>query len=109
MRSALLLATEPGDAELMRRIQTDDLEAFALLYDRYAAKTSQLAALICDRPGVAEDAVEAGFFSIWKARAEYVPEQGDVETWKGGSAWGTATAPKLSRHLHVLPPGSRGP
>ena len=60
-----------SDAELMARVQDDDAEAFALLYDRHASRAFRVASSVCHRPGAAEDAVQEAFISIWKSRATF--------------------------------------
>lgn len=73
-------ADEP-DAELMRRVAADDTDAFALLYDRHAARAYRVASTVCHRPGAAEAAVEKAFLSIWKDRSSYRPRPEGVATW----------------------------
>ena len=73
--SAAPKATSPAstlsDAELMGRVQDDDAEAFALLYDRHASRAYRVACSVCHRPGSAEDAVQEAFISIWTNRLTY--------------------------------------
>ena len=61
-----------SDQELMRLVQrSDDREAFACLYDRYASQAFRIARSICPRPVRAEEAVQEGFLSIWRSRARF--------------------------------------
>ncbi len=70
------------DRELMRLVQAaDDTEAFAVLYDRLAPAAVQLARRICLDSDRAQDAVQDGFLSIWRGRAGYEPDRGEVHTW----------------------------
>lgn len=70
-----------GDDELMGRVQEGDDEAFAELYDRHATRAYRVARAVCDDSRRAEDAVQEGFLSIWRARARYRPERGSVQAW----------------------------
>ena len=61
-----------SDQELMRLVQrSDDREAFACLYDRYASRAFRIARSICPRPVRAEEAVQEGFLSIWRSRMSF--------------------------------------
>jgi len=71
----------PDDAALMARAQNGDIDAFAALYDRYAAHAFRLAQAICHDAGRAEDAVQEGFLAIWHARARFRPEKGSFKAW----------------------------
>jgi RNA polymerase sigma-70 factor, ECF subfamily len=74
-------AREPGDNELMRRIQAGSHEAFAQLYDRYADRAYRVARAVTVDALLAEDAVQEGFAAIWKARATYRPEHETAAPW----------------------------
>jgi RNA polymerase sigma-70 factor, ECF subfamily len=65
----------------MVRAQRDDGLAFAELYGRHAGNARRIAGGICGDGGGAEEAVQDGFFSIWKSRAEYRPQRGRFEAW----------------------------
>jgi RNA polymerase sigma-70 factor (ECF subfamily) len=74
--------SQAGDKELMRRVQADDTEAFAALYDRLAARAMQIArGVLWADVSRAQDAVQDGFVSIWRARSRYRPELGSVRSW----------------------------
>ncbi|QEC49215.1 RNA polymerase sigma factor [Baekduia soli] len=70
-----------SDRELMQRIQLDDAEAFAVLYDRLAPRALRLARAICVDPDRACDATQDGFVSIWRGRAQYQAHTADVPAW----------------------------
>jgi RNA polymerase sigma-70 factor, ECF subfamily len=74
-------AREPGDNELMKRIQGGSHEAFAQLYDRYSARAFRVARAVTVDASLAEDAVQEGFAAIWKARATYRPEYATAAPW----------------------------
>lgn len=67
------------DDELMARVQGSDPAAFRELYERHAAGALQTAQSVgADR---AHDAVQDGFISVWRSRANYRPGIGSVESW----------------------------
>lgn len=71
----------PTDAELMRRMQHDDVDALGGLFDRYARQAHGLARTLCHQPAVAEDVVQEAFISIWRSRSTYRPMDVDVGAW----------------------------
>jgi RNA polymerase sigma-70 factor, ECF subfamily len=75
------IASATSDEVLMLRAQGDDALAFAELYGRHADHAYRIAGGICRDPGGAEEAVQDGFFSIWKSRAEYRPQRGSFKVW----------------------------
>jgi RNA polymerase sigma-70 factor, ECF subfamily len=75
----------PSDRELMRRVQADDAAAFALLYDRLAPSALRLAGrVVLGDPHRAQDAVQEGFLAVWRSRAQYCNERGEVRSWALG-------------------------
>lgn len=71
-----------SDDMLMVRVQNNDTEAFARLYDRYATPAFSVAQSICRDRSDAEEAVQEGFLSIWRGRATYEPRPGcSVRGW----------------------------
>ena len=70
------------DAQLMGRIQDGDAQAFAVLYDRLAPRALAIASgLLGVRGDRASDAVQEGFLSMWRGRAAYDADRGDVHSW----------------------------
>lgn len=65
----------------MRRVQADDTDAFAMLFDRFAPRALRVSRGLGLDPGRAEDAVQEAFLSIWRAREGYRAERGEVSTW----------------------------
>ena len=66
----------------MLRVRDDDsAEAFGELYDRHVCLALRVAGSVCRDSGRAEDAVQEGFLSIWRARGRYRPESGSVKGW----------------------------
>jgi RNA polymerase sigma-70 factor, ECF subfamily len=72
---------ERTDGELMRRVQADDIEAFAELYDRHGGRAFRVARVVCRDAGQAEDAVQDGFLAIWRGRASYRSAAGGFRPW----------------------------
>lgn len=70
------------DPELMRRAQADDADAFGHLFDRHAAYALRVAMSILHRADRAEEAVQEGFLSMWRARSSYrATENGSFRAW----------------------------
>jgi RNA polymerase sigma-70 factor (ECF subfamily) len=70
-----------SDAELMRRVQSGDAEAFRALYGRHAAPGYRAALGMTHSRRVAEDVVQEAFLTVWRSRAAYDPERGSVGGW----------------------------
>lgn len=70
-----------SDERLMAQLQAGDVDAFAALYDRFAARAYQIARSVCRDDGRAEDAVQEAFKSIWHSRASYRPDRGTLAAW----------------------------
>lgn len=73
-----------SDQELMRRVQGDDPDAFATLYDRLAPRALSIAFRINADHERAQEAVQEGFVSMWRSRATYSPNLGAVHAWVYG-------------------------
>lgn len=69
------------DEALMSRAQDDDVLAFAELYGRHFENALRIAEDICHDRDRAEEAVQDGFFSIWRSRADYRPRLGSFGPW----------------------------
>lgn len=70
-----------SDEQLMCRVQGDDPDAFAEIYDRHAGRALRVARSVCRDQGRAEDAVQEGFLAIWRSRSSYRSEKGSVQGW----------------------------
>jgi RNA polymerase sigma-70 factor (ECF subfamily) len=75
------ISIEASDEALMVLAQADDALAFAELYGRHADDARRIAGGICRDLSGAEEAVQDGFFSIWKSRADYRPQRGKFKVW----------------------------
>ncbi len=62
-----------ADERLMCRVQANDSQAFDELYGRHFGAALAVARSICHSRGLAEEAVQDGFLSIWHARDTYRP------------------------------------
>ena len=67
--------------ELLRRIAERDLEAFEILYGRFARPVYGLALRRLRDRGRAEEATRQAFAAIWRSAENSVPERG------GGARW----------------------
>jgi RNA polymerase sigma-70 factor (ECF subfamily) len=76
-----MAATEPSDAELIRRVGDGDRDAFDALYGRYARPVYGLALRRLRDRGHAEDAVQETFTSIWRSAGSYRPDRGPGAPW----------------------------
>lgn len=72
---------QPDDNELMVLVQGGNHDAFAQLYDRYADRAHRVARSVSTDDARAQDAVQEGFASIWKARSTYRPEAPTAAAW----------------------------
>lgn len=81
MSEIALRGAPPSDETLMSRIQSDDLRAFELLYDRHRREALGLALRILDDHGLAADAVQEAFVSLWNNRAAYRAGRGRLKWW----------------------------
>jgi RNA polymerase sigma-70 factor (ECF subfamily) len=69
------------DAELMRRVQRDDGEAFRALYERHAPTVLGVALAITRSGRLAEETVQDSFLTAWRSRAAYETARGSVAGW----------------------------
>lgn len=75
---------ELGDEDLMERVQADDADAFAVLFDRLGARAYRVAFVLAHERTRAEDIVQEAFLSVWRNRAAYDPQRGAVGAWTTG-------------------------
>src|SRR5919204_1936947 len=72
---------EPADAELLRRIAERDVDAFDLLYQRYARAVYGLALRRLGDRSRAEDALQETFAAVWRSAGSYRPDRGPAAPW----------------------------
>src|SRR5215467_10191885 len=70
-----------SDGELLCRIAERDIEAFAILYRRYARTLYGLALRRLRDREQAEDATRRAFVAIWRAATTYAPERDGDTRW----------------------------
>lgn len=80
-RRAVVQPADLSDEELMGRVQADDVDAFAELYDRYSARAFGLARMVCGDSQLAEEAAQDGFLAVWRGRANFDPGRGSTGAW----------------------------
>ena len=69
-----------SDQALVDRIRRQDVDAFSVLYDRYARPVYLFAAYLLDPPE-AEEVVQEVFLRLWKKAGLYQAERGMFNTW----------------------------
>lgn len=79
--AVFMAETDPTDAELIRRVGEGDRDAFDALYERYARPVYGLALRRLRDRGLAEDAVQETFASIWRSASSYRPDRGPGASW----------------------------
>lgn len=67
--------------ELARRVQAGDVQAFAELYDRFAARVMGLALRIVRSRADAEDVVQEVFVQAWRQMARFDDTRGALGAW----------------------------
>jgi RNA polymerase sigma-70 factor (ECF subfamily) len=71
---------QPSDEELVQRVAVQDVQAFSLLYDRYAQPVYALAAHLL---GVsdAEEIVQEVFLQLWRNALQFDASRGSFKSW----------------------------
>lgn len=69
------------DRSLMRRVVAHDEDAFAALYDRYAAQVNGVTWSILRSPALAEEATHDVFLRLWQQPAAFDPARGTFAGW----------------------------
>lgn len=70
-----------GEQELITLLQRRDRDAFALLYDRYAAALYGAILRVVHQEALAEDVLQETFVKVWGACESYSPAKGKLFTW----------------------------
>ncbi len=69
------------DGDLLQRVGTGDRDAFEALYRRYARSVFGLALRRLGDRGIAEDAVQEAFASVWRSAGTYRADRGPGAPW----------------------------
>jgi RNA polymerase sigma factor (sigma-70 family) len=80
-KSTYLRMSEATDEGLASRLKEGDARAFELLYERYAARALRVAWGVTGGRGLAEEAVQEAFTSIWQNADRYDPHLGSFQAW----------------------------
>jgi len=70
-----------SDEALVALVARADEDALAELYDRFGRVAYGLALRIVRDPGLAEDAVQEGFLTVWRSATRFVAERAKASTW----------------------------
>jgi len=80
-RTSAAATTAIDEGGLMSEMVDGSVAAFAAIYDRYCDRAYRVALSVCRDEGLAQDAVQDGFISVWNSRATYRGDQGSVAAW----------------------------
>lgn len=69
------------EEELVARLQAQDKNAFAILYDNYSSSLYGIVLKIVQTSEVAEDVLQEAFVKIWKNISSYDKNKGRLFTW----------------------------
>lgn len=73
--------TRLSDEELVRGVARIEPGPFEVLYERHGAAAFGLALRMLRSRGLAEDAVQEAYISLWRGAARYDPARGSVRSW----------------------------
>ena len=98
------MLTRPGpaasDSDLGRALAAADLDALALLYDRYGALAYSVAMRILGDARLAEDVVQETFLKLWNSAGAFDAEKGSLRGWVLTSARNRAIDQLRGRGAH---------
>jgi len=72
---------EQSDAELAARVARRDRAAFALIYDRYAAKAFGLVLRLLGDRAVSEDVLQEAFWRVWQRADTFDASRASFSSW----------------------------
>ncbi|HEV2414182.1 MAG TPA: sigma-70 family RNA polymerase sigma factor [Candidatus Dormibacteraeota bacterium] len=71
----------PSDVEVGRGLAAADLDAIAVLYDRYGSLAYSIALRILGDPAMAEDVVQESVLKLWSKASSFDPNRGSLRSW----------------------------
>ena len=71
----------PSDEQVLEAVGRGDHDALGILYDRFGRLAYGLAFRIMRDQGLAEDAVQEAFLSVWRSADAYKRERAKPSTW----------------------------
>src|SRR5687768_17350668 len=74
-------AADDADQDVLRRVESGQLDALEELYDRYRTMAYSIAFRITSDAALAEDVVQDAFLGAWRNAGRYVAGRGSVKTW----------------------------
>jgi RNA polymerase sigma-70 factor, ECF subfamily len=75
------IGSAADDAEIGRALAAADVDALALLYDRYGAIAYSVAVRVLGDPGLAEDIVQESFLKLWNNASSFDANRGSLRSW----------------------------
>ncbi|HKC20096.1 MAG TPA: sigma-70 family RNA polymerase sigma factor [Candidatus Dormibacteraeota bacterium] len=71
----------PSDIEVGRGLAAADVDALAVLYDRYGSLAYSIAVRILGDSAMAEDVVQESFLKLWTNASAFDPGRGSLRSW----------------------------
>jgi RNA polymerase sigma-70 factor (ECF subfamily) len=93
--------TDDDDADLWRRMQDDDADAFRLLFQRHGARLHRFALRRTGDPTVADDAVAVVFLEAWRLRHRVDLQRDTALPWLYGVTTNVLRRWSRSRRRHA--------
>lgn len=83
MSAVVMERTESAatDGDLIARLLRGDIDAAALVYDRFAARSYSLARRILGDDHLAQDVVQEVFVTLWRDVSKFDAARGSLSTW----------------------------
>ena len=72
---------QPEDLQLMKRIASNDQQAFRAIYRKYGKPIYSLAYHILQNTMLAEEVTQDTFVKVWRHKAQWDPTKGDLKNW----------------------------
>ena len=69
------------DAEIGQALAAADVDALAVLYDRYGAIAYSVALRVLGDAALAEDIVQESFLKLWNSASTFDPSRGSLRAW----------------------------